>query len=187
MSPPDCHGISLRLDVRRRWVADDGGTLELAWPRVAAPLERETRTRDAVARIVYARTFAWLERTLNGYFATDVGASAGGGAPQAALASLRYIGLLDIFGFERFELNSFEQLCINFANEVLQFFFNERVFVEEQEYYKDEGVTLQGVIYTDNNPILELISKPPDGILHLLDQQCKMNQSNCRAYRKTVS
>ena len=64
------------------------------------------------------------------------------------------IGILDIFGFEKFEVNSFEQMCINVANEQLQFFFMEHVFLLEEEEYKKEGVGTLGVQFKDNKPLL---------------------------------
>ena len=64
------------------------------------------------------------------------------------------IGILDIFGFEKFEVNSFEQLCINLANEQLQFFFNEHIFAQELEEYRREGINTADVKYQDNKPVL---------------------------------
>ena len=66
------------------------------------------------------------------------------------------IGILDIFGFENFAQNSFEQLCINIANEQLQFYFNEHVFVWEQEEYNAEGLKSLDIEFTNNKPILDL-------------------------------
>jgi len=66
------------------------------------------------------------------------------------------IGILDIYGFENFELNSFEQLCINIANEQLQSFFNEHIFRCELEEYTREGVSGNDITYVDNMPLLDL-------------------------------
>ena len=86
----------------------------------------------------------------------------------------RYIGLLDVYGFEFFEVNSFEQLCINFANEKLQQFFLTCVFKTEEELHIKEGVPWKEIEFQDNQPAIELMEKPPNGILRLLDSQCKV-------------
>lgn len=66
------------------------------------------------------------------------------------------IGILDIFGFENFHQNSFEQLCINIANEQLQFYFNQHVFEWEFEEYKSEGILLDTIHFENNRPVLEM-------------------------------
>lgn len=94
--------------------------------------------------------------------------------------SSRYInrviisGVLDIFGFEDFGLsNSFEQLCINYANEHLQHYFNQHVFKYEQEEYKREGIPWTDIGFSDNTGCLQLIEGKVNGLLCLLDDQCK--------------
>ena len=82
-----------------------------------------------------------------------------------------YIGLLDIFGFEIFEENSFEQLCINFCNEKLQQHFNKNTFVLEEDTYKAEGIDFDHIEYIDNQDVLDLIEKKPKGILVVLDDE----------------
>mmetsp|Transcript_86586 Transcript_86586/g.259849 ORF Transcript_86586/g.259849 Transcript_86586/m.259849 type:complete len:796 (+) Transcript_86586:74-2461(+) len=84
-----------------------------------------------------------------------------------------FIGAVDIFGFESFARNSLEQLCINFANEKLQQFFLVCVFKTEEELHVKEGVPWHDIEFMDNAPCIELIEKPPNGILRLLDSQCK--------------
>ncbi|KAL3866170.1 hypothetical protein ACJMK2_043498, partial [Sinanodonta woodiana] len=79
--------------------------------------------------------------------------------------------ILDIFGFEHFEHNSFEQACINLANEQLQFFFNLHVFKLEQEEYAKEGVDWNEIKFIDNQPLLDLFLSKPIGILSLLDEE----------------
>lgn len=78
------------------------------------------------------------------------------------------IAVLDIFGFEDFEKNSFEQLCINFANETLQFFFNQFVFRMEQDEYASEHIRWTDIPFFDNQPRLDLLAKPPYGLTHVL-------------------
>lgn len=82
------------------------------------------------------------------------------------------IGVLDIFGFETFEVNAFEQLCINYTNETLQQQFNKFVFKLEQQEYEREGILWKFIPFPDNQDVLDLIDKPGTGILQILDEQC---------------
>ena len=133
-----------------------------------------TRTRDAVARVVHAHAFEWLVGVLNGFLASDVAELSGTPTPEhsegSTLAKLRFIGPLDVFGSERFETNSFEQLCINFANEKLQLFFLGGVFEAEQGRYVAEGVRWPQVDHMDNQGCIDAIEKNPHGVPRLLDQ-----------------
>uniref|UniRef100_A0A8C1YYW3 Myosin IXAb n=1 Tax=Cyprinus carpio TaxID=7962 RepID=A0A8C1YYW3_CYPCA len=88
------------------------------------------------------------------------------------------IGVLDIFGFEDYENNSFEQFCINFANETLQHYFNQHVFKLEQEEYRSEGISWHMIDYMDNTACINLISKKPTALLHLLDEECNFPQAS---------
>ena len=81
------------------------------------------------------------------------------------------IAILDIFGFENFSSNGFEQLCINYANETLQFYFNKHIFKLEQEEYVKEKINWKNIDYIDNKPCIDLISKKPNGIIHVLDDE----------------
>ncbi|XP_028630224.1 unconventional myosin-IXa isoform X6 [Grammomys surdaster] len=87
------------------------------------------------------------------------------------------IGVLDIFGFEDYENNSFEQFCINFANERLQHYFNQHIFKLEQEEYRTEGISWHNIDYIDNTCCINLISKKPTGLLHLLDEESNFPQA----------
>ena len=92
-------------------------------------------------------------------------------APQAeGKEASPFIGILDIFGFEHFETNSFEQLCINYANEKLQQHFIVNVFEQEQELYRQEGLQWKAVKYTDNRDCLELLQHKTNGLFALLDE-----------------
>lgn len=82
------------------------------------------------------------------------------------------IGVLDIFGFETFKVNTFEQLCINYTNETLQQQFNKFVFKLEQQEYEREGILWKFIPFPDNQDVLDLIDKPRTGILQILDEQC---------------
>ena len=119
--------------------------------------------RDAMGRTVFVRLFDWLVSRVNAF--------AGG---QAETMDTRCIGLLDIFGFERFDSNGFEQLCINYTNEKLQQFFLQQVFKAEEEIHRREGVHWRPIEFQDNQGCIDLIEKNPHGILRILDTQCKM-------------
>jgi len=84
------------------------------------------------------------------------------------------IGVLDIFGFEDFTRNSFEQFCINYANETLHFYFNQHIFKFEQEEYRREGIRWTDIEFNDNTACLDLFNKKPTGLLYLLDEECKL-------------
>ena len=88
--------------------------------------------------------------------------------------STSFIGLLDIAGFEYFPVNSFEQFCINYCNEKLQQFFNERILKEEQTIYEKEGLGLRKISYIDNQDCIELIEGKNIGIFDLLDEESRL-------------
>ncbi|XP_068659158.1 myosin-15 isoform X2 [Aristolochia californica] len=120
--------------------------------------------RDALAKTMYARLFDWLVEKINRSVGQD---------PDSSLQ----IGVLDIYGFECFKNNSFEQFCINFANEKLQQHFNEHVFKMEQEEYKKEKINWSYIEFIDNQDVLDLIEKKPIGIIALLDEACMFPKS----------
>ncbi|KAH9785064.1 Myosin-6 [Citrus sinensis] len=117
-------------------------------------------SRDALAKIVYSRLFDWLVEKINNSIGQD---------PN----SKSLIGVLDIYGFESFKTNSFEQFCINLTNEKLQQHFNQHVFKMEQEEYSKEEINWSYIEFVDNQDILDLIEKKPGGIIALLDEACK--------------
>ncbi|XP_077813308.1 myosin-IIIb [Macaca mulatta] len=87
------------------------------------------------------------------------------------------VGILDIFGFENFQRNSFEQLCINIANEQIQYYFNQHVFALEQMEYQNEGIDAIPVEYEDNRPLLDMFLQKPLGLLALLDEESRFPQA----------
>uniref|UniRef100_A0A8C1PJL7 Myosin IXAa n=1 Tax=Cyprinus carpio TaxID=7962 RepID=A0A8C1PJL7_CYPCA len=97
--------------------------------------------------------------------------------PISSSFQILSIGVLDIFGFEDYENNSFEQFCINFANERLQHYFNQHIFKLEQEEYRSEGIAWHNIDYIDNTGCINLISKKPTALLHLLDEECNFPQA----------
>jgi len=96
------------------------------------------------------------------------------------------IGILDIFGFEIFKLNSFEQLCINYANEKLQQLFNNWTFKKEEDLYKAEGVKFDNVGYSDNQGVLDLIEKKRSGLLDMIDEEIRIPRGSDDTYMQKV-
>ncbi|KAI1233666.1 hypothetical protein IHE44_0004107 [Lamprotornis superbus] len=127
--------------------------------KIFTPLTVESAVdaRDAIAKTLYSLLFSWLTDRINKLVYPR----------QEALS----IAILDIYGFEDLTFNSFEQLCINYANEYLQFFFNRIVFQEEQEEYIREQIEWKEIPFSDNQPCIDLISQKPYGILRILDDQ----------------
>uniref|UniRef100_A0A2K6B4F0 Unconventional myosin-Va n=1 Tax=Macaca nemestrina TaxID=9545 RepID=A0A2K6B4F0_MACNE len=119
-----------------------------------------TNARDALAKHIYAKLFNWIVDNVNQ-------------ALHSAVKQHSFIGVLDIYGFETFEINSFEQFCINYANEKLQQQFNMHVFKLEQEEYMKEQIPWTLIDFYDNQPCINLIESKL-GILDLLDEECKM-------------
>ncbi|XP_038605793.1 myosin-10 isoform X2 [Tachyglossus aculeatus] len=118
---------------------------------------------EALAKATYERLFRWLVHRINK--ALD----------RTKRQGASFIGILDIAGFEIFELNSFEQLCINYTNEKLQQLFNHTMFVLEQEEYQREGIEWNFIDFgLDLQPCIDLIERPanPPGVLALLDEEC---------------
>ncbi|GMT31763.1 hypothetical protein PFISCL1PPCAC_23060, partial [Pristionchus fissidentatus] len=139
---------------------------------VRKPLNRDeaSRNRDALAKMIYAHTFDWVVEKVNGALrGTFNGSSPSKGAPKPQ----RFIGVLDIYGFETFEVNSFEQFCINYANEKLQQQFIQHVFKLEQEEYVREEIAWIRIDFYDNQPCIDLIEARP-GLINYLDEQCKV-------------
>ncbi|CAI5451136.1 unnamed protein product [Caenorhabditis angaria] len=125
------------------------------------------RSRDALTKMVYSQLFNYLVEKINGALNENVTAA----TPMKKKIE-RFIGVLDIYGFETFDVNSFEQFCINYANEKLQQQFNQHVFKLEQEEYVREEIDWVRVDFHDNQPAIDLI-EGPIGLISLLDEQCK--------------
>jgi myosin-5 len=119
--------------------------------------------RDSVAKFIYSSLFDWLVERTNESLATD----------QILAQAHTFIGVLDIYGFEHFAKNSFEQFCINYANEKLQQEFNAHVFKLEQEEYVREQIDWQFIDFADNQPCIDLIEGKL-GVLSLLDEESRL-------------
>ncbi|XP_023367723.1 unconventional myosin-VIIa [Otolemur garnettii] len=134
---------------------------------VSTPLSREQAldVRDAFVKGIYGRLFVWIVDKINAAIYKP--------PSQEVKSCRRSIGLLDIFGFENFAVNSFEQLCINFANEHLQQFFVRHVFKLEQEEYDLESIDWLHIEFTDNQDALDMIANKPMNIISLIDEESK--------------
>uniref|UniRef100_A0A8D1R6U1 non-specific serine/threonine protein kinase n=1 Tax=Sus scrofa TaxID=9823 RepID=A0A8D1R6U1_PIG len=128
-------------------------------------VEKATDVRDAMAKTLYGRLFSWIVNRINSLLKHDT--SPGGNDDELS------IGILDIFGFENFKKNSFEQLCINIANEQIQYYFNQHVFAWEQNEYLNEDVDARVIEYEDNRPLLDMFLQKPMGLLSLLDEESR--------------
>ncbi|XP_071591099.1 myosin-IIIa isoform X2 [Heliangelus exortis] len=132
-------------------------------------VEKATDVRDAMAKALYGRLFSWIVNRINTLLKPDKNLSGSDDGLN--------IGILDIFGFENFKKNSFEQLCINIANEQIQFYFNQHVFAWEQNEYLYEGVDARVIEYEDNRPLLDMFLQKPMGLLSLLDEESRFPQA----------
>ncbi|XP_078794393.1 myosin-IIIa isoform X8 [Oryzias latipes] len=132
-------------------------------------VEKAVEVRDAMGKALYGRLFSWIVNRINVLLRPD---SQLGEAEKGL-----NIGILDIFGFENFKKNSFEQLCINIANEQIQFYFNQHIFAWEQDEYLNEEVDARMIEYEDNRPLLDLFLQKPMGMLSLLDEESRFPQA----------
>ncbi|KAL9324771.1 hypothetical protein ACSQ67_005416 [Phaseolus vulgaris] len=148
----DIEDLKLTLSTRKMKVGNDNIVQKLT-------LSQAIDARDALAKSIYACLFDWLVEQINKSLA--VGKRRTG----------RSISILDIYGFESFNRNSFEQFCINYANERLQQHFNRHLFKLEQEEYIQDGIDWAKVEFEDNQDCLNLFEKRPLGLLSLLDEE----------------
>ncbi|GAM27692.1 hypothetical protein SAMD00019534_108680 [Acytostelium subglobosum LB1] len=132
--------------------------------RVLQNVEQASAARDALAKAIYSKLFDWLVRTIN----RSIEVKTKG----------KVIGVLDVYGFEIFQNNSFEQFCINYVNETLQQIFIDLTLKTEQEEYVSEGIKWVPVDYVNNKPCVDLIEKKPFGILAILDEECLFPEGN---------
>uniref|UniRef100_A0A8C6Y890 Myosin IXA n=1 Tax=Naja naja TaxID=35670 RepID=A0A8C6Y890_NAJNA len=132
-------------------------------------LAEAVTVRNSMAKSLYSALFDWIVFRINHALLNTKDL-------EESTKTLS-IGVLDIFGFEDYESNSFEQFCINFANERLQHYFNQHIFKLEQEEYRLEGISWHNIDYIDNSGCINLISKKPTGLLHLLDEESNFPQA----------
>ncbi|XP_040205922.1 unconventional myosin-VI isoform X8 [Rana temporaria] len=162
----------LRVSLTTRVMLTTAGGAKGTVIKVPLKVEQANNARDALAKAVYSRLFDHVVNRVNQCFPFE--------------RSSFFIGVLDIAGFEYFEHNSFEQFCINYCNEKLQQFFNERILKEEQELYQREGLGVNEVHYVDNQDCIDLIESKPVGILDILDEENRLPQSSDQHFTSVI-
>uniref|UniRef100_A0A3B3WCE3 Unconventional myosin-VI n=1 Tax=Poecilia mexicana TaxID=48701 RepID=A0A3B3WCE3_9TELE len=162
----------LRVSLTTRVMLTSAGGAKGTAIKVPLKVEQANNARDALAKATYSRLFDHVVTRVNQCFPFD--------------SSANFIGVLDIAGFEYFEHNSFEQFCINYCNEKLQQFFNERILKEEQELYQKEGLGVNEVHYVDNQDCIDLVEAKLVGILDILDEENRLPQPSDQHFTDTV-
>jgi hypothetical protein len=127
--------------------------------------------RDALVKTLYGEIFQWLINKINSTL-------------DLTEDTTNIIGVLDIFGFECFLSNSFEQMCINYCNEKLQFHFNEHIFRLEQEMYAEEGIVVPATDFKDNQPTLDLLEVKGEGIFAMIDEEINVPKGSDQGFLK---
>ncbi|XP_067098848.1 myosin VIb [Osmerus mordax] len=162
----------LRVSLTTRVMLTTAGGAKGTVIKVPLKVEQANNARDALAKAVYSCLFDHVVKRVNQCFPFQT--------------SSNFIGVLDIAGFEYFEHNSFEQFCINYCNEKLQQFFNERILKEEQELYQKEGLGVNEVHYVDNQDCIDLVEAKLVGILDILDEENRLPQASDQHFADTV-
>ncbi|XP_077162468.1 unconventional myosin-VI isoform X2 [Paroedura picta] len=162
----------LRVSLTTRVMLTTAGGAKGTVIKVPLKVEQANNARDALAKTVYSHLFDHVVNRVNQCFPFET--------------SSFFIGVLDIAGFEYFEHNSFEQFCINYCNEKLQQFFNERILKEEQELYQKEGLGVNEVHYVDNQDCIDLIEAKLIGVLDILDEENRLPQPSDQHFTSVV-
>nr|CDS17618.1 myosin XV [Echinococcus granulosus] len=172
-NPETLDHIASELSINRQTLANVLTTkvTETRAEAVRSPVNQQQArvNRDSIAKCLYSKYFELLVEELNHRLAPPT---------VGELEASRSISLLDIYGFENLPSNSLEQLCINYANENLQLFFNRYVFELEQAEYSSEGVSWSYITFPDNRVIINLLTGKPDGIFHILNDEAYLGQGN---------
>ncbi|XP_062980998.1 unconventional myosin-VI isoform X1 [Elgaria multicarinata webbii] len=162
----------LRVSLTTRVMLTTAGGTKGTVIKVPLKVEQANNARDALAKTVYSHLFDHVVNRVNQCFPFET--------------SSFFIGVLDIAGFEYFEHNSFEQFCINYCNEKLQQFFNERILKEEQELYQKEDLGVNEVHYVDNQDCIDLIEGKLVGVLDILDEENRLPQPSDQHFTSMV-
>ncbi len=139
---------------------------------VPLKVHEASNARDALAKAMYSRLFDYIVKRINESIPFE--------------KSSYYIGVLDIAGFEYFTVNSFEQFCINYCNEKLQQFFNQRILKDEQDLYEKEGLGVKKITFVDNQDCINLIESKGNGIFSLLDEESKLPKASHQHFTMAV-
>ncbi|KAM6936964.1 unconventional myosin-Vc [Xenentodon cancila] len=167
-----CELLGVGADGLLRWLCNRRIVLSAETVVKPVPKERAVTTRDALAKQIYAHLFDCIIHRINAVL-------------QVPGKQHAFTGVLDIYGFETFDVNSFEQFCINYANEKLQQQFNLHVFKLEQEEYMKEGIPWTLIDFYDNQPVIDLIEAKM-GILDLLDEECLFPQGTDQSWLRKL-
>ncbi|XP_014459599.1 myosin-10 isoform X3 [Alligator mississippiensis] len=172
-----CHLLALNVTEFSRAILMPRIKVGRDYVQKAQTKEQADFAIEALAKATYERLFRWLVHRINR--ALD----------RTKRQGAAFIGILDIAGFEIFQLNSFEQLCINYTNEKLQQLFNHTMFVLEQEEYQREGIAWDFIDFgLDLQPCIDLIERPanPPGVLALLDEECWFPKATDKSFVEKV-
>ncbi|XP_073346792.1 unconventional myosin-IXb isoform X2 [Pagrus major] len=132
-------------------------------------LQEASAARDSMAKSLYGALFDWIVLHINHAMLNR--------RDMEESVSCLSIGVLDMFGFENLQTNSFEQLCINYTNEKLQYYINQHIFKLKQEDYVSEGITWQNIDCSDNSGCIQLINEKSTGLFDLLDMESSLSQA----------
>ncbi|XP_053569677.1 unconventional myosin-Ig [Bombina bombina] len=156
-----CHTESVKKALLYRTMAAGGGEVIEKGHNV----KEANYARDAFAKAIYERLFCWIVGRINNIIEVK-------NYDARIHGKNTVIGVLDIYGFEIFDNNSFEQFCINYCNEKLQQLFIELILRQEQDEYQREGIEWQHIEYFNNQIIVDLVEQPHKGIISILDEAC---------------
>eukprot|EP00794_Sanderia_malayensis_P012176 gene12176-13433_t len=157
--------LGVRKDDLQKALTSITATVDGETITAAKSIAKANSGRDRLGKELYGRLFSWIIAKVNTFIQCP--------DHKKRTSQLPSIGLLDMFGFEEFETNTFEQLCVNSANEQLHFFFTQHVFAWEKLEYDQEGIDGHNVEYPDNKDIINLLLEKPYGLFALLDEESK--------------
>jgi myosin heavy subunit/ankyrin repeat protein len=165
---------SLESVLLKRSVRRGGKNASIAFRKYTAG--ESSQARDAIAKEVYKRFFDWVVNRINELIKTQHHGS------EKEDSGVLSIGMLDIFGFEICAKNSFEQLCINLCNEVMQMHFNKSIFDLEMEIYKNENILLPPLTYNNNEDVIDLLRNKSNGCFTILDDEINVPGGSFSGY-----